>query len=251
MQCQPWVFHNVLLILWRNISCILVYSHGIHEQLFKTREWPRAGVWLVRASGRSLYLIHFLCHNFPRWFSLAVLQLLGDSLTIKLPPPKMSLSSVTLKMHLSYFPEAKIRGKCAFATRLKLKKEKKKEKLISFFLLDPSWRTTTLTWKLLWAMVIWASLLTFRHQRLETLDFSQATRTAQWFFRWECRNIEKTKCRVKYHLRLIITLMFGLTISLAISWVVSIALLTGVCRLQASKMLNICFNWISLKIKNC
>lgn len=108
--------------------------------------------------------------------------------------------------------------------------KKPQKKRISFFLLDPSWRTTTLTWKLLWAMVIWASLLTFRHQRLETLDFSQATRTAQWFFRWECRNIEKTKCRVKYHLRLIITLMFGLTISLAISWVVSIALLTGVCR---------------------
>lgn len=132
MQCQPWVFHNVLLILWRNISCILVYSHGIHEQLFKTREWPRAGVWLVRASGRSLYLVHFLCHNFPRWFSLAVLQLLGDSLTIKLPPPKMSLSSVTLKMHLSYFPEAKIRGKCAFATRLKLKKEKKRKTYFLF-----------------------------------------------------------------------------------------------------------------------
>lgn len=35
-------------------------------------------------------------------------------------------------MHLSYFPEAKIRGKCAFATRLKLKKEKKKKNLFPF-----------------------------------------------------------------------------------------------------------------------
>lgn len=37
-------------------------------------------------------------------------------------------------------------------------------------------------------MVIWASLLTFRHLRLETLDSSQATHTAPWFFRWGSRS---------------------------------------------------------------
>lgn len=54
-----------------------------------------------------------------------------------------------------------------------------------FLLTDPLWRTTTLTWKLLWAMVIWASLLICRHQRQETRDFSQATHTAPLFFRWD------------------------------------------------------------------
>lgn len=52
-----------------------------------------------------------------------------------------------------------------------------KECFLSPFV-DPLWRTTTLTWKLLWDMVIWASLLTCRRQRQGTLDFLLATHTA-------------------------------------------------------------------------
>lgn len=60
-----------------------------------------------------------------------------------------------------------------------------KEQPFLFPYVDPLWRTTTLTWKLLWDMVIWASRLTCRRQRQGTLDFSLATLTAPWFFRWD------------------------------------------------------------------
>lgn len=60
-----------------------------------------------------------------------------------------------------------------------------KEQPFLFSYVDPLWRTTTLTWKLLWDMVIWAFLLICRRQRQGTLDFSLATHTAPWFFRWD------------------------------------------------------------------
>lgn len=54
-------------------------------------------------------------------------------------------------------------------------------------------------------MVIWASLLTFRHLRQETLDSSQATHTAPWFFRWGFGsdvNVESKLIRSCFHFSL-------------------------------------------------
>lgn len=89
----------------------------------------------------------------------------------------MSLNRVALKTFCALLSILETR---VFTTLYKIKAF-----FLFFFFIDPLWRTTTLTWKWLWAMVIWAFLLTFRHQRQETLDFSQATHTALLFFRWD------------------------------------------------------------------